>query len=437
MPSVAIATLGCKVNHYESAGIIERLEEEKISVVPFSSPADMYIVNTCTVTAKTDFQSRQLVRRAHRTNPSAPIIVTGCYAQTAPRELAALPGVCMVAGTEMKEKLPGIIRTISRDKQEISVSDIGLKRTFSGLPVTKFPGQTRAYLKIQDGCDSFCGYCIIPYARGRSRSLSQEDVIRQVQTLIETGHREIILTGIHLGEYGRDLSPSSTLLNLLTKIEECTSLERLRISSIHPTEISDDMIDHMRNSQILCRHLHISLQSGDNTILQLMGRHYDTDLFKSLVEQLQIAIPEIAIGTDVITGFPGEGEDEFGNTVTLIENLRLAYLHVFPYSQRPGTAASTFSGQVMKSVRKERAAVLRKTGNRKRMEFNSGFTGKKLSVLVEESKDKETGYVKGFSDNYVPVLIPGGTMSLGNSIVQVTGDHMFKEKIIGRITADG
>ncbi len=436
MRSVAVATLGCKVNHYESAGIIERLEEEGISVVPFPSPADMYIVNTCTVTGKTDFQSRQLVRRAHRTNPSAPIIVTGCYAQTVPQELAAMPGVRMVAGTEMKEKLPEIIRTISSEEQQISVSDIGLKRRFSGLPVTRFPGQTRAYLKIQDGCNSFCSYCIIPYARGRSRSLPQEDVIRQIETLIENGYREIILTGIHIGEYGRDLSPPSSLLNLLMNIEDFTSLERLRISSIHPTELSDDMIDHMRNSKMLCRHLHLSLQSGDDTILHSMGRQYDTDLFRSLVEQLQVAIPEIAIGTDVITGFPGEGEEGFANTLAFIENLNLAYLHVFPYSQRPGTAASSFSGQVVKSVKKERAALLRKTGKRKRMEFNSAFTGKKLSVLVEESPDKETGYVKGFSDNYVPVLIPGDNMSLVNHIVQVTGDHMFKEKVIGRITAD-
>lgn len=437
MLRVAVATLGCKVNHYESAGIIEKLETEGIAVVPFSSLADVYIVNTCTVTAKTDFQSRQLVRRAHRTNPSASIIVTGCYAQTAPQELAALPGVSMVAGTEMKEKLPGIIQNITKEKQQINVSDIGLKRTSSDLPVTRFPGQTRAYLKIQDGCNSFCSYCIIPYARGRSRSLPQEDVIRQIQGLTESGHREIILTGIHLGEYGQDLPSPATLLSLLREIEDCTDLERLRVSSINPTEISDDMIDHIRSSKIICRHLHISLQSGDDSILKLMRRHYTTGRFRDLVEKLQAAIPEIAIGIDVITGFPGEGEKEFHNTVNFIEDLRLAYLHVFPYSQRPGTVAFSFPDQVIKSVRKERATILRDTGNRKRMEFNSRFTGKKLSVLVEGSRDKETGYVKGFSDNYVPVVIPEGDMSLANHIVQVTGDHMIREKVIGRIEEDG
>ncbi|MEA3323221.1 MAG: radical SAM protein [Patescibacteria group bacterium] len=238
MLKIAVATLGCKVNHYESAGIIEKLKADGNPVVPFTTPADVYIVNTCTVTAKTDFQSRQLVRRAYRTNPSARIIVTGCYAQTAPQELAVLPGVKVVAGTEIKEMLPGIIQNVLSGEQRVDVSDIGLKKRFSGLPVTKFPGQTRAYLKIQDGCDAFCSYCIIPYARGRSRSLPPEDVIRQIQGLTEAGHREIILTGIHIGAYGHDLTSPTTLLNLLRQTEYHTGLERLRISSINPAEIS-------------------------------------------------------------------------------------------------------------------------------------------------------------------------------------------------------
>ncbi|HPQ44388.1 MAG TPA: tRNA (N(6)-L-threonylcarbamoyladenosine(37)-C(2))-methylthiotransferase MtaB, partial [Syntrophales bacterium] len=431
-----VVTLGCKVNHYESASIIEQLEKESVSVVPFSSSADIYIVNTCTVTSKTDFQSRQLVRRAHRTNPSAVIIVTGCYAQTDPEEFRALPGVRMIVGTEMKEMLPAIIQNITHETQEVMVSDIGLKRRFSGLPVTKFPGQTRAYLKIQDGCDSFCSYCIIPYARGRSRSFPKEEVIGQIHRLTEAGHREIILTGIHLGAYGQDLSSPLTLLDLLRAIEDHTDLERLRVSSINPTEISEEMIDHMRSSKILCRHLHLSLQSGDNRILQIMRRPYTTDLVGDLVERLETAITDIAIGADVITGFPGESEQEFQNTADFIEKLKLAYLHIFPYSQRPGTRAFSFPDQVRKSVRKERASILRNIGNRKRIVFNSGFIGKKLSVLVEGSRDKETTYVKGFSDNYVPVLIPGGDMSLANHIVGVIGEHMMKEKVVGRIERD-
>ena len=437
MLRVAVATLGCKVNHYESAGIVEELEAQGISVVPFTSPADLYIVNTCTITAKTDFQSRQLVRRAYRTNPGASIIVTGCYAQIAPQELAALPGVRMVVGTEMKESLPEIIRDVTGEGQRINVGDISLKRTFSGLPVTRFPGQTRAYLKVQDGCNAFCSYCIIPYARGRSRSLPEGDVIRQVRTLAQAGHREIILTGICLGAYGRDLPSPTDLLGLLQKIEEDTDIERLRISSIHPTDISEEMIAHLQGSKIACRHLHLSLQSGDDRILGLMRRDYTTGQVADLVTRLQAAIPGIAIGMDVITGFPGEGEEEFQNTAHFLENIRLAYLHVFPYSRRPGTTASSLPDQVMKSVSKERAALLRGIGDRKRIAFNGGFLGKALSVLVEGTGDKETGWMKGFSDNYVPVLIPEGDPSLANHIVAVTGDHMIKEKVVGRIVTDG
>ncbi|MDO9515175.1 MAG: tRNA (N(6)-L-threonylcarbamoyladenosine(37)-C(2))-methylthiotransferase MtaB [Syntrophales bacterium] len=437
MLRVAVATLGCKVNHYESAGIVEELEAQGFSVVPFTSQADLYIVNTCTITAKTDFQSRQLVRRAYRTNPSASIIVTGCYAQIAPQELAALPGVRMVAGTEMKERLPGIIQGISGEGQRIDVGDISPKRPFSDLPVTRFPGQTRAYLKVQDGCNAFCSYCIIPYARGRSRSLPEGDAIRRIHTMTQAGHREIILTGICLGAYGRDLPSPTDLLGLLEKIEQYTDLERLRISSLNPTDISDKMIDHLQGSKRLCRHLHLSLQSGDDRILGLMRRNYTTGQVADLVARLQTAIPEIAIGMDVITGFPGEGEEEFQNTARFIENISLAYLHVFPYSRRPGTIASSLPDQVMKSVSKERAAILRDIGGRKRIAFNSGVLGKKLSVLVEGTGDKETGWMKGFSDNYVPVLVPEGDPSLANHIVPVTGDRMIKEKVVGRIITDG
>lgn len=437
MVRVAVATLGCKVNHYESAGIIEALTSQGFSVVPFDSPADLYIVNTCTITAKTDFQSRQLVRRAHRTNPLASIVVTGCYAQIAPQEVASLPGVRFVAGTEMKERLPAIIREIICDEPRIDVSDINRKRTISDLPVTRFPDQTRAYLKVQDGCNLFCSYCIIPYARGRSRSLPEEDVIRQVQALTRSGHREIILTGICLGAYGKDLTSSTNLLSLIQQIERHTDLERLRISSLNPIEISDEMIEHFQHSTILCRHLHLSLQSGNDRILRLMRREYTTQEVNNLVQKLQSAIPGIAVGMDVITGFPGEQEEEFDNTLHFIKKIGLAYLHVFPYSQRPGTTAFSLPDQVTKSVKKERAAVLRRVGNRKRITFNSGFIGKALPVLIEGTVDKETGWVKGFSDNYVPMLLPEGDLSLANRIVSAVGDRMIREKVVGRIISDG
>ena len=432
MIKVALTTLGCKVNQYESAGIIEELEGRGFSIVPFNSEADIYIVNTCTVTAKTDYQSRQLIRRANRKNPSASIIVTGCYAQIAPQELAALPGVKVVVGIEGKENIPDMINDMAREEPRIILSDIGLKKNYSGLPVTQFPGHTRAFLKVQDGCNSFCSYCIIPYARGRSRSLPEEDVMEQICKLSSSGYREIVLTGIHLGHYGHDLSPGTSLLELLKKIEDHNAIERLRISSIEPMEVTDEMIAHIKDSSIICRHLHIPMQSGDNKILNSMKRNYDTDRFRSRIEKIINAIPGMAIGIDVLVGFPGEGEEEFKNTREFIESMPLAYLHVFPYSKRPGTEASTLPDHVQESLKKERGKILRDIGKRKRIEYNRRFIGKELSVLVENTKDRETGSMKGFSDNYIPVLIPDINLSMANHILGVTAQSLMGGKIVGR-----
>jgi len=428
----AIATLGCKVNQYESAGIIEGLEGRGFSNVPFDSEADIYIVNTCTITAKTDYQSRQLIRRANRKSPSASIIVTGCYAQIAPHELAGLAGVRAVVGIEEKENIPFTINELIKGTHKIITSDISLKKNYSGLFASKFPGHTRAFLKIQDGCNAFCSYCIIPYARGRSRSLPENDVIKQIKDLNDAGYREIVLTGIHLGIYGHDLSPFTSFLNLLRKIEDADIIERLRISSIEPVEITDGLINHIKNSRIICRHLHIPLQSGDDRILNLMKRNYNTRQFRNRIEKILDAVPEIAIGMDVMVGFPGEGEKEFNNTRDFVESIPLAYLHVFPYSRRPGTEASQFPDQVDESIKKERGKILRDMGKKKRMEFNKMFIGKKLSVLVENTKDGETGFMKGFSDNYIPVLIPAGNVSMSNHIVKVRAESLTGGKIFGR-----
>ncbi|MBN2514698.1 MAG: tRNA (N(6)-L-threonylcarbamoyladenosine(37)-C(2))-methylthiotransferase MtaB [Deltaproteobacteria bacterium] len=431
MTKVALATLGCKVNQYESAGLIEALKKKGFIHVPFNTSADIYIVNTCTVTGKTDYQSRQLIRRAHRINPSASIIATGCYAQVASGDLAVLPGVRAIVGTEHKENIPDMIHTMTDVEQQIIVSDIGSKKKCTGLTVSEFLGHTRAFLKIQDGCDAFCSYCIIPYARGRSRSLPEEEVMKQIETLSGSGYREIVLTGIHLGNYGHDLSQQTSLLNLLEKIEQSQAVERLRLSSIEPMEVTDELIDYMKASQTICRHIHIPLQCGDDAVLQLMNRNYTADRFRERIETIMDAIPEIAIGIDVMVGFPGEGEREFNNTRTFIERLPVAYLHVFPYSQRPGTAALTLQGQVRESLKKERGKLLRDIGKKKRMDYNAKFIGKELSVLVEDTKDRETGLMKGFSDNYIPVLISNGNRSMANHIVTIVADNTEGGKIRG------
>ncbi|MBT8491074.1 MAG: tRNA (N(6)-L-threonylcarbamoyladenosine(37)-C(2))-methylthiotransferase MtaB, partial [Deltaproteobacteria bacterium] len=371
------------------------------------------------------------IRRAHRNNPSASIIVTGCYAQIASEDLAILPGVKAIVGTENKADIPDMIHTMTNVAQQIIVSDIRLKKKCTDLIVSKFPGHTRAFLKVQDGCDAFCSYCIIPYARGRSRSLPEEEVMKRIKTLSDSGYREIVLTGIHLGNYGYDLSPQTGLLNLLKKIEQSQAIERLRLSSIEPMEITNELIDYIRASQTICRHLHVPLQSGDDSVLQLMNRTYTADLFRERIETIMDAIPEMAIGVDVMVGFPGEGEQEFNNTRTFIERLPVAYLHVFPYSQRPGTAALTLPGQVLGSLKKERGKLLRDIGKKKRVDYNTKFIEKELSVLVEDTTDRETGLMKGFSDNYIPVLISNGNRSLANHIVTIVADNSEGGKIRG------
>ena len=436
MIRVAISTLGCKVNQYESAGILEALDESMYVSVPFNTKADCYIINTCTVTGRTAYQSRNLIRRAIRANPEACIIVTGCYAQVAPHDLAKIPGVTLVAGNAEKECIPRIIASSVKGAAQLFVSDIRKAREFSGLTPLKFAGRTRAFLKIQDGCNSFCSYCIVPYARGRSRSLPQRDVLKKIETLAQSDYREIVLTGIHLGVYGQDLIPPSNLCTVMNHVEKSKIVRRLRLSSIEITEVSDDMIQLMAKGSVLCRHLHIPLQSGDDTILSAMRRNYDSAFFKNRLQEIREAIPDIAIGIDVMAGFPGEGEKEFSNTLRMIAELPVAYLHVFPYSERPGTDASRLPGKADEAVKRRRGEILRKLGKEKRDAFNLRFVGKRLSILVEDEKGKDTGIMKGFSDNYIPVVVENGDSSLVNRVLPVIPDYSLDGKLYGRIAAD-
>jgi len=430
---VALSTLGCKVNQYESAGILEALDKTIFSTVPFNAKADLYIINTCTVTKKTDYQSRQLIRRTIKNNPEALIIVTGCYAQVASDDIARIPGVTLIAGTAEKKNIPALIRDIAKDNPQVLVGDIGHAREFSGLFPERFPGHTRAFLKIQDGCNSYCSYCIVPFTRGRSRSLPEKEVTSRLEILAREHYKEIVLTGIHLGMYGRDLLPPSNLFNIMAMVETKGVVKRLRLSSIEITEISDDIISLMANSRTLCHHLHIPLQSGDDKILFAMKRHYTSDFFKNRLYKIHETIPDIAIGLDVMTGFPGEDEESFRKTLKFIEELPVAYLHVFPYSERPGTAASSFPDKVEEDRKKERARILREIGGNKRGAFADRFRGKQLSVLVEDEKDRVTGLMKGYSGNYIPVLIADENDHRSPQIISVIAEHTSQDgKIFAR-----
>ncbi|MSM41220.1 MAG: tRNA (N(6)-L-threonylcarbamoyladenosine(37)-C(2))-methylthiotransferase MtaB [Geobacter sp.] len=415
MLRVAIATLGCKTNQFESAVMAENLAKDGLSLVPFGEVADVYVINTCTVTARTDAESRRLVRRASRLNPQARIVVTGCYAQVTPSDLAAMPEVGLVVGNEEKKGLAALLRREGVDSR-VMVSDISLQSRAEPLSLETFAEHTRAFLQVQNGCDSFCSYCIVPYARGRSRSVPQPPVLEGVERLTGQGFREVVLTGIHLGSYGRDLDPPASLLALLELLQLRGATGRLRLGSLEPLDITPALIAFLERSPMVCHHLHIPLQSGSDQVLARMNRPYDSAYFRDLVTRLMAALPGVCLGLDVIAGFPGETDAEFADTLRLIEELPVAYLHVFPFSSRPGTAAAAMTGHLPSRVVTERAQALRRLGEEKRSVYQSGFVGTELDVLV--LKQQGAGVWRGLSRNYLTVSFSGHA-DLANTEVRV------------------
>ncbi|MGQ9693940.1 MAG: tRNA (N(6)-L-threonylcarbamoyladenosine(37)-C(2))-methylthiotransferase MtaB [Thermodesulfobacteriota bacterium] len=431
--NIAISTLGCKTNQSDAASLAADLRARGCLIVSFKELADVYIIFTCTVTAKTDYQSRQLVRRALTKNPQAQIIVTGCYAQVAPKILGTIPGVDFIVGVADEPRIPELIGAGKKNK-EVKVFVSSFPETFYTPPrAIPFWGEhTRAFLKIQDGCNSFCTYCIVPYARGRSRSLPLRNVLNKVDDLWRAGFREIVLTGIHLGIYGEDLEPPQDLLALLPALENFAGEVRFRLSSLEPTEISLPLINFLAKTRKICPHLHIPLQSGDDKILQKMRRPYTASFYAQLLYRLQKAIPDLAVGTDVICGFPGEDEQAFQNTRQLLADLPLAYLHIFPYSPRPGTPAASLPDQVPSPLIKERGQILRELSEHKKNLFYRSFAGRVLPVLVEGKGDRERGLWKGYSPNYIPIIFPGEE-GLINQEVPVKVETVQGTRVFGKI----
>jgi len=358
--SFKIITLGCKVNQYESAFIEESLVNKGCQIAGQDKKADLVIINGCIVTATASYQSRQAVRRAIRENPQAIIAVVGCYGQVFPDELSKINGVDLIVGNKGKSALPELLlNAIHHNPPLILIKDFETSEHFEQIPVKSFSKRTRAFLKIQDGCQSFCTYCIVPMARGPLRSLEPDNVITILKDLEKNGYREIVLTGIHLGKYGSDFNNGINLTQLLVEIGKNTSAVRIRLSSLEPTEITTELIELMASNNWLCRHFHISLQSGDDSVLKRMNRHYTARIFSERVDEINRLIGKVSIGVDVLAGFPGEDERSFNNTFKLLKNLPVSYLHVFPYSRREGTAAAQFSDHLDHKVIKERAFLLR------------------------------------------------------------------------------
>jgi len=419
MQRIAITTLGCKTNQFESAAMAETLERDGFLVVPFEDEADIYVINTCTVTARTDAESRRLIRRARNNRPEAKIVVTGCYAQLAFEQLREMPGVNLILGNSEKKGIAELVREIG-DVPRVLVSDISLDRKAGGITLESFAEHTRAFLQVQNGCDAFCSYCIVPYARGRSRSVPLAEALDGIRSFAGKGFKEVVLTGIHLGGYGLDLTPPINLTELLAAIEEERLVPRLRLGSVEPTEISTPLVRIMSASDIICPHIHVPLQSGHDQVLTRMNRRYTTARFREVIEELTGSVPDICIGCDVIAGFPGETDGEFEESFRFIESLPVAYLHVFPFSSRQGTKAAAMPGHLPGGVVRKRAELLRRLSERKKDAYCREFIGRELKVLVQESKGD--GMVKGLSRNYIPVIFAGNETLINTEItVGITG----------------
>jgi threonylcarbamoyladenosine tRNA methylthiotransferase MtaB len=420
MKKIQIHTFGCKVNQYESASFHSRFSELGHHIVSSGNESDIIVINTCSVTGKAGAQSRQAIRKAVRDNPDAKIVITGCYSQMSGEELQSMPelegrSVCII-GNGDKHFL--VDAALKEDFVPIALPKPLTQNTeISPLPMRSFGTRTRAYLRIQDGCNSYCSYCIVPYTRGRSRSLTPAEVLKQAAVFAEEGYREIVITGIHVGNYGLDLSEDVDISSIMDRLCRQTPDVRFRLSSIEPTEISNNLLQAMAINRNFMPHLHIPLQSGSDDILLRMNRQYTTERFAEIVDLCRNRIEDIAIGIDILAGFPGETDKLFSSTLSFLEDMDFTYLHVFPYSKRPGTPAADFPDQIAGDRKEIRVKCLRQLSDQKKEIFYRRFMGSIRPVLVEGKRNNK-GLLKGFTDNYIPVEFEGDE-NLQNSVVQV------------------
>jgi threonylcarbamoyladenosine tRNA methylthiotransferase MtaB len=420
LPGYFVKTFGCRASQADGAALEAGLAASGLNAAHAISEADLVVLNTCTVTSTADDELRQTVRRIHRTQPDARIVVTGCYAQRAPEEIAALAGVSLVVGNSHKNSIPDLVADGQHYHGEIRIGDIFDQRDFLSAPVEDALGdRTRPNLKIQDGCNNRCSFCIIPYVRGRSRSAQPDSVIDQVRHLASK-YREVVLSGINLGRWGRDLEGSSRLVDLVRRLLEETNVERIRLSSVEPMDWSDSLLELVATSPRIAKHVHAPLQSGSDKVLRRMHRKYRPRHYADRILKARALMPDCAVGADVMTGFPGESEQEFEESRAFIESLPFTYLHVFTYSARPGTPAADVADQVPIEVRKHRTHVLRDLAARKNLEFRKLMPGRILSVVTIE--DGRTA----LSDNYLKV-----------ALARQCQPNRIEDVVIGGLTNDG
>ena len=414
-PRVTILTLGCKVNSYDSATIADRLRAAGCELVDERAPADVVIVNSCTVTDIADAESRQLARRARRRNPAARVILTGCYAQTKPTEAAAVEAIDIVVGLNRIDDLVTSVTAPTLPVARILVDNSRHATAVRTFGARTFPGQTRAFLKVQEGCDLFCTFCIVPMARGKSRSLSPRAILAELDALADAGFEEVVLTGVHLGGYGNDLDPVVDLTWLVAALAEHGRVPRLRLSSIDPHEITEPLLRVMAQAPNVCPHLHVPLQAADDGVLRRMRRRNDVRMARDRLAMMHDLLPDIFIGTDLITGFPGEDDAAFANTVAFLEANPVSAFHVFPYSIRSGTTAAKLDGHLPPAVIKARAKQLRDLGAAQHAAFARRFDGTTAEVLVE-SRDPRTGALRGYTRNYLRTQLSGPDAWIGRRV---------------------
>jgi threonylcarbamoyladenosine tRNA methylthiotransferase MtaB len=440
-PTVAVATLGCRLNQVDSEHIASSLEERGFRTVPFEDPADVVVVNTCTVTGRAEVSDRQMIRRAARRHPGARVVVTGCWAQTDPHAIASMREVDAVVGNADKTRLPEIVaellsaeRRRGREAPRIESRPANVLTHLPAPPIARPTERARAFLKVQDGCQHRCAFCIVPRARGGSRSLDPGRVLDQARRLVDFGHREIVLTGVDLGHYGADLRPRATLATLLRDLVEVPGLRWVRLSSILPAYVTPALLDVITTSPVIAPHLHLPLQSGSDRVLRAMRRPYDAAMYRRLVERLATAIPGLGLGADVIVGFPGERADDFAATLALVDALPFSYLHVFAYSDRPGTEAATREDHADAQTIRRRSQALRALAEAKNHAFRSAMVGEIREVLVLERRERAGGALVGLTGDYVEVAFAGAD-DLMRTITRVRVTGADGARTVGELAA--
>lgn len=430
--TVALITLGCKVNIAETEGMKLLFQKAGYKVVPDDGYADVYVVNTCTVTGMGDKKSRQMVRRVHALNPNAIVAVVGCFAQVSPEEAAKIEGVSLVLGNNMKHRIVELVENTRNEEKRQYVFERKLLSEYEELPVENYEGHTRAFLKVQDGCDQFCSYCIIPYARGPIRSREMHDVAREAKSFADHGFKEVVLTGIHLTSYYDDMNGKG-LADLIRGIHEVEGIERIRLGSLEPMFLTADFIEGIKDLPKLCPHFHLSLQSGCGETLKRMNRRYTPEEYRSIVTLLREKIPDVTITTDVMVGFPGETQEEFEQSYSFCREIGFLWMHVFKYSPRKGTPAARFQDQVDPKTKEARSKKMIELAQQMRQEVYESFKGRETNVLIEKPLEGSDGDMEGLTPNYIPVAVKIENKKSGEIIsirlVSYEGEYMRGEPL--------